>query len=211
MSWFDKELVLIPVNTDNHWLLLAIQVQNRVILYLDPLGHPVRSNIVNRLYNFTLFQSLIETKESPNEIWNVLDLMKSGHFPRQRDFSSCGAMVCLYSKMLVSGATVMEAGASGKDVRMFLLNEVIQTLYKNNEDSFGLQTIIYEHDMDDIVHGIVTNTENNERHNRFMENLEKMNLESTTSFGSTFLSREELGMIKEHLLCTKIICKDVYM
>ncbi|CAC5425441.1 USP44_49 [Mytilus coruscus] len=143
---------------------------------------------------------LIETKESPNENWNVLALMKSGHFPKQGDFSSCGAMICLYSKMLVSGATVMETGAVDKDVRMFLLNEVIQTLYKNSEDSFGLQTVIYARDMDDIVHDIVTNTENNRRHNRFMENPEKMDLESTTCFGSTFLSQTELQMIQEHLL-----------
>ncbi|CAC5392236.1 unnamed protein product [Mytilus coruscus] len=87
-----------------------------------------------------------------------------------------------------------------KDVRMFLLNEVIQTLYKNSEDSFGLQTVNYARDMDDIVHDIVTNTENNERHNRFMENPERMDLESTTCFGSTFLSQTELQMIRGHLL-----------
>lgn len=44
------------------------------------------------------------------------------------------------------------------------------------------------------------NTKNNERHNRFLENPEKVDIESTTCFGSTFLSREELHMIQDHLL-----------
>ncbi|CAC5399562.1 unnamed protein product [Mytilus coruscus] len=84
MSGFDKELTMITVNTENHRLLAAVQVQKQKCLLLNPVDHPVRSDVVNWLYNFTLFLYSIEIKKSPMDLGQGLSGTLQGTFSHYR-------------------------------------------------------------------------------------------------------------------------------
>ena len=134
--WSSKELqnkryIFLPWNlTTFHWILLAVDIKERKLLYLNPLEHPsiatsksVRS--ATALVNFLLmtkFHTSLHSVESSSRIL-------------QNDGMSCGVYVCLYAKGLASGNDLTScktlASTFRKEIFHQLLGECLNYLKKD--------------------------------------------------------------------------------
>ncbi|KAJ8302534.1 hypothetical protein KUTeg_018930 [Tegillarca granosa] len=202
LHFFDADLVLVPVNTNCHWILVAIEPKLKNILYLDPLGNPVKQAIVNRLMDFLLFHHVVETMTIMKDEWKLLDLMESDLFERQVDGSSCGAMVCLYGKMLAQRSPILEKHVSASSVRLFILYEIVKEFCNEDGNNISLRTILFTKDIADIVRDIMTGRKNfdfNNRHSSFLKNPKKAYSENKLGFARNYIKEDEYYAICDHL------------
>lgn len=202
LKLFDKDLVFVPVNTNGHWILIALQPKLKSILYLDPLGMPVQKTIVYRLLDFIFYHHVVENIALLRHEWKVIDLMKGGMFQQQDDCMSCGAMICVYGKMLAHRSPVLERNVSARSIRMFVLHEVVKEYFKCNGSQICLRTILLTEDLADIVRNIMTGGQDincNERHTSFIRNPYKAYAANKLGFGRDYVSENEYNAICDHL------------
>ena len=136
--------------------------------------------------------------------------METGEFPSQTDLSSCGAMVCLYAKLITERTHLKESHVIPLQIRQYILSEVIKTYQKQTEDNlqFGLRNIIFTKDMDEIIHTIVTGRRLcNEPHNSFLKNPMRMKRKDLIGFGDNYLTQDKFYSIQLYLKDT--YCKSV--
>ena len=90
--------IFIPYNINNHWVLLALDVLNQMLLSLDPSSTifdesayvvQTAKEIVKRIA-IEKFHFSLEKIESPKRLFQV-------------DSMSCGVFVCLYAHLLANG------------------------------------------------------------------------------------------------------------
>jgi hypothetical protein len=108
--------------------------------------------------------------------------------------SSCGAMVCLYAKLIKERTHVKESHVIPLQIRQCIPNEVIKTYQKQTEDNiqFGLKCIILTKDMDENIYTIVTGRRLcNELHNSFLKNPTRMKRKDLIGFGGNYLTEDE--------------------
>jgi hypothetical protein len=125
-----------------------------------------------------------------------------GEFPSQTDLSSCGAMVCLYAKLITERTHLKESHVIPLQIRQYILSEVIKTYQKQTEDNlqFGLRNIIFTKDMDEIIHTIVTGRRLcNEPHNSFLKNPMRMKRKDLIGFGDNYLTQDKFYSIQLYL------------
>lgn len=202
-SWYDTDCVFIPANiNNNHWILLVILPKQTQLLYLDPLANPPQPDILLKLCRYLNIQYLLESFSQLQTIWTVENVMETGEFPSQTDFSSCGAIVCLYAKLIQEKTHLKESHVTPLQIRQYILNEIIKTYQKQTEDNlqFGLQNIIFTKDLDEIIHAIVTGKRLcNEPHSSFLKNPKRMKSKDLIGFGDNYLTQDEFYSIQLYL------------
>ena len=99
-----KDFILAPWNpTDYHWTLVAISVQRKQILYLDPMVNgDVSQNAFVKMLSTFMPQKLERTF--------ALSGFQIGSMPHtlQTDSISCGVLVCWYAMQLVNGKSLVD-------------------------------------------------------------------------------------------------------
>lgn len=153
--------------------LIVIFPKDTLIHYFDPLGNKPTFEIVNSLCNFLNHRNLIENFNAVENVWRIDDLMTTKKFPVQQSTDSCEAlMVCLYGKMREQNAVMLEV-ITDKQIRQHLLHDVIEAYRteSKNENRFGVHTIIFTPDNDEIVKTIVHGKQSfNTEHYSFLRN-----------------------------------------
>ena len=124
----EKNLIIAPWNpTHCHWTLIAIDLQQRNIFYVDPLN--AADDIKNKA------QMQIIAKFIPLIIENKFGLsefqISSPPHTLQQDTSSCGVFVCWYASQFVQGKS-MSDGCDPYKMRVRIYNKIRGTCLKQH-------------------------------------------------------------------------------
>ncbi|CAC5371524.1 unnamed protein product [Mytilus coruscus] len=209
-TWFDKDLIFLPININrNHWLLTVIFPKAGLIYHLDPLGNQPTVDIGNRLCSFLNDRKLFETFNSIEQVWKIDDLMATGKFPLQKSGDSCGAVVCIYGKMIEQNA-VLPKGKTDKHIRQYVFHEVIEAYRTEalNNTKFGLQNVMFTPDIDTIVQTIVKGEQTfNTEHHWFLKSPNALYRDKMCNFGGEYVSQDDYFEIAGFLLDKYFWCK----
>ena len=115
----NKQMLFMPWNPSGcHLILLAVNIRQQLLLYLDPMELPclVTNTLVHEGRHLidillqTKFQTQIKSVQAPLRVM-------------QKDSSSCGVLVCLYAKLLYF-PQLSPCKTSGKKFTIPLLESV---------------------------------------------------------------------------------------
>ncbi|NXJ91985.1 SENP2 protease, partial [Corythaixoides concolor] len=93
---FKQDLVLVPIHLRVHWVLVVIDIRNKIIKYLDSMAEN-GDKICE-----TLFQYLQEESQERRNVeltfseWTIHS-MESYEIPQQYNESDCGVFMCKYA------------------------------------------------------------------------------------------------------------------
>ncbi|KAL6057979.1 hypothetical protein STEG23_015848 [Scotinomys teguina] len=99
---FAKELILVPIHLDVHWSLVAIDLREKSIVYLDSMGQK-RQGILEMIFQYLQDES----KARRNIDLNPLEWKRSSktaeEIPQQRNGNDCGVFTCKYADYISRG------------------------------------------------------------------------------------------------------------
>lgn len=97
ITFFDYDLILIPIHLGNHWTLTTIDFRTRSIGYYDSLGGTDEMCLA-RVYAFVEYQYASKRQISPlPDGWRVQSM---NMIPEQANGSDCGVFACQFGKYL---------------------------------------------------------------------------------------------------------------
>ncbi|CAF0745087.1 unnamed protein product [Adineta ricciae] len=97
VTFFDYDLILIPIHQGNHWTLTTIDFRSRCIGYYDSLGG-TDDMCVGRVYAFVEHMYATKRQISPMpDGWRVQPM---NMIPEQANGSDCGVFACQFGKYL---------------------------------------------------------------------------------------------------------------
>uniref|UniRef100_A0A1I7ZAC0 ULP_PROTEASE domain-containing protein n=1 Tax=Steinernema glaseri TaxID=37863 RepID=A0A1I7ZAC0_9BILA len=102
-SDFGLGLVLIPVWTDDHWMLAALDTQSDLLVYFDTMRNEILPSVRERLIQVTI--RLMEAYGDGREVSSERIKVRSASpkmFPEQRDEDSCGPLTCMMAEAIVN-------------------------------------------------------------------------------------------------------------
>ncbi|XP_078489944.1 uncharacterized protein LOC144746767 [Ciona intestinalis] len=114
-----KKLIFIPWNPNGcHWVLLAVDIKNRQLLYLDPLEKDSSQLTVN-IDKAKLFLNNVLNDKFGIQITSVDTMSTKRKY--QSDYMSCGPLICMYAKWLCEGKSLLKPITGSKESRELIL------------------------------------------------------------------------------------------
>ena len=117
----DFDILLFPINRNNHWSLVVVDQRVKVIEYFDPLKFQdcgattvVRDYLVDERLYYT--RNLISKTD-----WRIITFDK---FHRQNNSTDCGVYICAFAKYRTNGFTMQPAEII--DFRTKMIDEVCE-------------------------------------------------------------------------------------
>lgn len=130
-----EEFIIAPWNpSDYHWVFVGIDLQEKKIVYLDPLNSA--TEIQNSAYMQILSEflpSLLERKFGVSGFQ-----LTSPQHTLQPDFSSCGVLVCWYASQFVQRKSLSDSCDSFA-MRFLIYNEIRGTCLRRRSGSRHLE------------------------------------------------------------------------
>ncbi|KAH6806849.1 hypothetical protein C2S51_027957 [Perilla frutescens var. frutescens] len=115
-----NQLVLVPCNIGEHWILTVIEPYKEVVSLLDPLNRcncdeswEVEVNVAMSMFNTNLKKDMIE-----RPTWKIIKV------PRQPDHKQCGFYVMRYMKEIIQGLNTIDSSSLSS---LFVKEEYSQT------------------------------------------------------------------------------------
>ena len=92
--------ILIPFNPSNcHWLLIFIDITNKMVYILDPLSEKVNDKTFSKA-SYIVSRILEDKLDMTFQTFNF-DLAKA--HTKQKDFKSCVVLICFYATSIAKG------------------------------------------------------------------------------------------------------------
>jgi hypothetical protein len=154
-------VIYLPYFENNHWMLFVINRVVKDVLFVDPLGGPIRNNGIVAVNKFL---SIILN----NDALQQYKFRVSVNHPLQKDSSSCGAWVCQLAYLHANNIPWDSYDASSFDLRhqiVQLYNSPVVTLPSHGDSSDTdpmIDDSIATQPMTMVVHDTVTASVGNE-------------------------------------------------
>ena len=103
-SWFDFELIVIPVNECNrHWTLVVVSIKEKSVIFCDSYSSNSSANEISfQIMRYLQFESVMHTGQILNlNDWKFSLMNYMEKFPFQTDGSSCGVYVCAMARAII--------------------------------------------------------------------------------------------------------------
>jgi len=118
VDWTDRDLILIPVNLNLHWTLIAIDLVKEEIVYYDSLS--IGSDVICELF-WTRLSILAAYKTGkPKSIWEN-SKRDDRSIPQQANAYDCGVFICMFASYLSKEREFDFTQAQMPDIRRYLL------------------------------------------------------------------------------------------
>lgn len=141
INLLDKDLVLIPINKDNHWLLVILEPRERRILYYDSFYEERYTTTVIKNIGGLINRNYTTSRPSG---WTV-KMDEDG--PRQTNNHDCGIFICHYAKTYVAGSPNKIPKGALRMMRLKVMRELLDGCLLDFEDSSKPTDASHSHSM----------------------------------------------------------------